>query len=404
MSKPVRRRNRRNSANVNEQATRQEGQALQGVETPQVAVDAETTPIEMTGETSQVTVVAEMPSEDVAAEEVIPESKMVFIILMLTNNHISNVKSFQSIYCQDYENIFVIAYNDCTSHFESERFGWNLENKRGSNIRQVVFEESKYQFGEYAALKKYWNQMDDGVTITLHAGEYFKNATSVSECVKRFASDDKLDVMVSPCVCYTADMKKAVRVLETKQAGSDANSFRDCMVMAKTKVLQAIDMEVDVREKHVMRHILNQMREENYVIYNSEQTLCIYSNESVDPQDTPVSDVLVDKRLNEIAKQYHTSLYNEEGEVLSTRNIQPFIPSIYEAPLLERLVTLKRLMMYLFITLAMLLVGGLLSMIKQPPLQIIAWLILGLGVICALWTFVALAINLFYKHKKRKGV
>lgn len=420
MSKSSKRRNRRSTV-VNTQTISKEEQATQVVETPPMTVNAEATPlvavgestqavvseqaqVALTGESEQVAVVTEAPSEGDPIEEVPPKRRTVFVILMLTNNHLSNVKSLQSIYRQNYEDIFVIAYNDCTSHFESERFGWNLENKRGSNIRQVIFEESKYQYGEYAALKKYWNQMDDGLTITLHAGEYFKNSMSVSECVKRFDTDDEPDVVVSPCVCYTEDMKRVVRVLETKQVAADANNLRDCMVMAKTKVLQDIDVEVDIREKHVMRYILNQMRENSYVIKNSEQTLCIYSNESIDPQDTPVPDVLVDKRLYEIAKQYHMSRYDENGELLSTRNIQPFVPSIHEAPLLERLVTLKRLTMYLFITLAMLMVGGLLTMIKQPPLQIIAWIILGIGGICALWTFAALAINLLYKQKKRKGV
>ena len=217
----------------------------------------------------------------------VPAVRPVFIILMLTNHHISNVKSLQSIYTQDYENIIVIAHNDSTSSFQSERFGWNLESGRGSNIRQVIFEESRYQLGEYAALQKYWRQMDDGLTITLHAGEYFKSSTSVSECVELFNGEDEPDVVLSPCTCYTNDMKKVARVLGTRQVARDTGSFRDCMVMAKTGVLRDIDVEVGIKEQHVIYHILNRLYEMDCVFAHSSKTLCNYSEASVDPQETP---------------------------------------------------------------------------------------------------------------------
>lgn len=335
--------------------------------------------------------------------ESVPESKTVYILLFLTNNHLSNVKSLQSIYRQNYDNIFLIAYNNCTSHFESDRFNWNLENGRGSNIRQVIFDESPYQLDEYTVLRKYWNRMDDGLTIALHAGEYFKSNSSVSECAAMFAADYP-DAVLAPCACYTNDMKKVVSTIKVKETGWNTPSFRDCMVMARTRALQSVHVEFDVHEQHVMRLMLEQMEQQEYIVLRTEKVLCTYSVASTNPLESPLPDSLVDEKLRAICEQYRSQKSETDPPLLSTKNSCAFVPSEQQVPLLERLVTLKRIKDYLLLTLAMLLTGGLFMLLKQPALQTIAWVILGLGGACAVWTASAVIINLLFKHKKRKGL
>ena len=53
--------------------------------------------------------------------------------------------------------------------------------------------------------------------------------------------------------------------------------------------------------------------------------------------------------------------------------------------------------------LALMLSGGLLMAFGQEPMRMMAWVMLALGCVCALWILAAFVINLLYKHKKRKG-
>lgn len=66
----------------------------------------------------------------------------------------------------------------------------------------------------------------------------------------RGRSRDRPDVVLSPWALYTNDMKSVDRVHSARQFVLNTDFFRDCMIMAKSKVFQNLDARVDNQELH----------------------------------------------------------------------------------------------------------------------------------------------------------
>ena len=61
------------------------------------------------------------------------------VILLAGSDHLKNVKTLQSIFKQDYENIRLVVCNDHTYGFENQRLLNNFRHERPENIRQIYF-------------------------------------------------------------------------------------------------------------------------------------------------------------------------------------------------------------------------------------------------------------------------
>jgi len=72
--------------------------------------------------------------------------KSILLIAMLNNNHLSNVRTLQSIYSQTHPEIYLVICNDAIPKFDCERIIYNLFDKP-DNIKGIYLKENRYPLG-----------------------------------------------------------------------------------------------------------------------------------------------------------------------------------------------------------------------------------------------------------------
>lgn len=124
-------------------------------------------------------------------------NETVIIFYMLGNDHLANVRSLQNIYQQSYDNVVLIAINDCSDGFQSERFFYNLNDKEHKGVRQIIFEDSPFPRGEMYYKRKYLKQIAGEYMVTIHAGDRFVNQDSLGRATAQMNSDSAFSAIVT---------------------------------------------------------------------------------------------------------------------------------------------------------------------------------------------------------------
>lgn len=213
------------------------------------------------------------------------EEQQVLIFLFLNDNHLSNVKTLQSIYRQDYSNIYLIACNDCTEEFQCERFLYNFEAGRGENIKGIYFHENEYPIGELQSKKILLPKVKDAnYVMILHSGEYFVSNNVLTKCVKSFQGDEGIDVISMNVELWSDDMKKCI----SKKSAFKQNTCQDCGVVYRKSVLEELLIEFECDAYVSMDWVPNLMRNGN-IIKQESFSGCKYSQASIKNVQTLVA-------------------------------------------------------------------------------------------------------------------
>lgn len=214
----------------------------------------------------------------------------ITVFLFVGSNHLSNVKSLQSIYKQDYEHIRLIVCNDCTYGFESERLLGNFEHRRPKNIEHIIFQENRVSIGKYRSLQKFLPQIQSEYFMILHAGEYFISPSSVREAIRVLKKNKKSDAVICACEFWDDKFKLIYKVYSPKNVmdalchkgdeGQGAYKLYDCMVVYRTSVLVDENFVVEEACLQISSRIIPCLLEKEIRIEISEKSLCRYSESS----------------------------------------------------------------------------------------------------------------------------
>ena len=121
----------------------------------------------------------------------------VIVFLMLGSDHLANVRSLQNIYQQTYDNITLIALNDCCDNFQSERFFYTLNDKEHKGIKQIIFAENKYPKGDIQNKRTFLRKIPGDYVITLHAGDRFVKKDALKKAVMLLKSNKNCAAVVT---------------------------------------------------------------------------------------------------------------------------------------------------------------------------------------------------------------
>lgn len=335
----------------------------------------------------------------------------VVVFFFTSSNHLSNVKTLQSIYRQDYRHIRLIVCNDCTSGFESERLLNNFEHDRPDNIEYIVFQENERPLGEFRSQAQFWSRLTDAFFFTIHSGEYFASPSSVRSCVQKLKENGSVCAVV--CNCDRRD--SSFRVVEKEYAAADILAgaagqvceLRDCMVLYRVSALQATTFRPDDTLTHISRQLVPHLLAQGNRVTVLDKDICHFSDESIDPMLAPVpaefgSHTLenIENLLREQQAQpaQKTALFQAQPDISkkhSGRNI--FL-------LLSKLSTVSRILLYAIVTLLLFTAGGLFLNLGAGLFTVMGIGFLVLAVLAAFWTAGMLVCNLYLKKNPQRLV
>lgn len=176
------------------------------------------------------------------------QSKQVLIVALLDNNHLSNVRTLQSIYRQSYNNIVLAICNDAISAFQSERFFYNLMSSRPQGIQKVFFLENDHPKGSVAVVRDVLGRFYADYVFVIHAGDLFCAPETVASIVSTFENIPQADALSVLSETWSDDFNTKLQTLSLPFGNDDftnpkgtfsyaPESLQDCMLIYRWDAL-----------------------------------------------------------------------------------------------------------------------------------------------------------------------
>lgn len=345
----------------------------------------------------------------------------VLVILLANDNHLSNVKTLQSIYNQDYPNIYLVACNDCTDHFQSERLFYNFEAGRPENIRGIYIHENKHPLGEYLMQKQFWDRASAQYVVTLHSGEYFAAPDALRKCVEQLEEKTASSALLVAAEKWSDDMKTRIKVFSPAAQGKTQqvsfreqvaiadSDFRDCMVLYRLDALQSQNFRIPTGCNMITPNILTALLGQKKQVTAVSQVLCKYSDESITDIKTPLTETYGNQRLQnlaELVRDRSSAPHAEKNKALF--GAAPVIPA--QTAQKNRWLTLykysrfSKLKSYAAIDLLMFICAAVLMITRQSVLMVAGGALMALAVLLLCWTATMLGYNLYFKKNPQRLV
>ena len=345
----------------------------------------------------------------------------VVVFLMTGNNHLSNVKTLQSVYSQDYPDIRLIVCNDCTYGFENERLLNNFEHNRPANIQQIVYQENPRTVGEYATQAPFWKKIPADFFVTLHAGEYFTSPHALRDCVQRIKGNTTLSAILCNCERWDDAFKKcahrtdAARLLADITAAVQENEpplaaaeLHDCMVVYRRSALLELTSRPDEKCTNISSELLPELIRSGKTVSVYQESLCRFSVGSVNTAFRMAPTEFGNGNLEKIARLLKEN--PQRATEAESTLAQPTLPAAPKPKkrnifvLLRKLSTVANMLIYVVVTLLLAVGGALFLNLKTPLFAAAGIAFLVLAAMAALWTVFMLCCNLYLKKNPQRLV
>lgn len=341
----------------------------------------------------------------------------VTIFFFANNNHLSNVKTLQSIYRQDCDNLNLIVCNDCTYGFQNERLLNNFEAGRPANIQYVYFHENSHPMGEFASQTQFWDRINSEYYLTVHSGEVFTAPDALRSCVNTLRWDKSLAAAVAGVEQWDTRFKKRLSVDKitddehhTVLSGADManlhlDCIRDCMVLYRLPELRSMMLHIGEDVCQISSEIIPYFLENGSRIAIRHIAMCRYSEDSIQDVQIPAPAKLGSDSLRNIEKMLQESAGRQQG------GTEPlFNSSVASSPkrkknihlILYKLCTLARIKSLALIALLLYIAAAL--FLSLDSMQTFGLLFMVLACLATVCVMVMVGLNLHYKRNPQRLV
>lgn len=345
----------------------------------------------------------------------------VVVFFFASNNHISNVKTLQSVLKQDYDNISLIVCNDSTYGFDSERLLNNFQEYKKDNVRQIYFHENHYSIGEYNSLKQYQDHICGDYLVILHAGEYFTTPTALRECVAHLKQDPSLDMVMAGSEIWTDNFSKKLstdfvvgnctnRVVVQDEAAINIQdqNIRDCMAIYRLEVFYNNLFALDKQYSHISRYMIPKLIENGIKSVCIPNILCKYSEASVQSFEVAEPTEFGNHVLQNIEKmlQYNANKAKQEENKMFQTNIKthPIKKKKNIWIMIYKLSSFVRIKSYATMAVLLSIAAGVFFNVGEKIMTDIGCLFLVGAIFIVLWTFCMCICNIYLKKNPQRLV
>jgi len=344
----------------------------------------------------------------------------VVVFFFANSNHLSNVKTLQSIYAQDYPKINLCICNDCTYGFQSERLLNNFLEKKEKNIQQVYYHENPYPLGEYRSQAQLWDHMDASYMVTLHSGEVFTSASSLREGIAGLLFDRSLSALVLDCELWSEGFaqKQAVNTIagntgrrtELSRKSIPAlqkASLRDCMVIYRLSALRGRSFPVEENAVHASNQILPALLEAELKVAASPVSMCRYTISAVTDVSQSIPATFGDAALQNVAQLLQTRGKTDPQEPVlfgETATDASAVPKKNLHVTLYKLSTFVKIKGYALVCLLLFIAAALFLAVEKPLLTVLGIGLLVIAIAVSAWTGFVIFCNLYYKKNPQRLV
>ena len=340
----------------------------------------------------------------------------ITVFFFVNNNHLSNVRTLQSIYKQDYPRINLVVCNDCTYGFQSERLLNNFEAGRGSNIQYLYFLENPWPMGECAAQFQLWDRIASEYYFVIHSGDQFADPSALQRSINTLRLDQSLAAAVSPLELWSEEHKKLISTTTiTKDPESQGvfgkadvsllrlHRVRDSMTVYRLEALKKLELPEQDQSRFLGRLALPALLEKGRRITVQTLPMCTYCE--ADIQDQPVAEPT---QLGRNTLRHIEQLLQNQSSTqdkLFESNVPPAkAPKRNIHTMLYKISTLKKLCMFAGGAVLLAIAAALFMGLEGSIFTIIGLGFLALSACAGLGTLALLFCNLYYKKNPQRLV
>lgn len=340
----------------------------------------------------------------------------VTIFFFANNNHLSNVRTLQSIYRQNCDHINLIVCNDCTYGFQSERLLNNFEAGRPANVEYVHFHENPYPMGEFASQRQFWDRIDSEYYLVIHSGEQLAAPDALRACVDTLRLDKSLAAAVMDLEEWDAGFKHRLAVTQCIETAGNSGilsgedrqrlhpeQIRDCMVVYYLPVLRRLALVFNEDACQISGEVIPYLLEKGHRIVRKSGALCRYSEDSVQDVQVPEPTRLGSEALHNIQMILQDSEWKEQqSEILFHSSAAASkTPKRNYHLLAYKLCTFTRIKNLALITLLLYIAAALFLLTGAPFVGPIFMMAAGVATVCV---GSMLVLNLYYKRNPQRLV
>ena len=339
------------------------------------------------------------------------------IFFFVNNNHLSNVRTLQSIYRQDYPHINLVVCNDCTYGFQSERLLNNFEADRGANIEYLYFQENPWPMGECASQTQLWDRIHSDYYYVIHSGDELAEPDVLRRCVATLRLDRSLAAAVAAVEQWDDKRRKLLATTTvTKdpeaqgvfsaadQKQLQVHRLRDCMAVYRLETLKKLTLDVEDPTRFLSKQAMPQLLEMGRRITVQPYTLCQYTQSSVQDFLLPEPAQLGRDTLRNIQQLLQEREQTGENALFQA-DVPPVKPpkrNIHK--MLYKLSTVKKIALYAGGAVMLSVAAALFLMLEQTVFFLIGCGFLALAAGAAGLTVLMLVLNLYYKKNPQRLV
>lgn len=338
-------------------------------------------------------------------EEPEPEPKDILVVMFVNDNHLSNVKTLQSIFLQQKENVYLLVCNDSTSNFQAERLLYNFLANKPDNIQQIYMVENPCPKGDVTSLRERISFVQTDYVLILHSGEYLANPNTLEQCVNAFIQHIDCQALVFSADRKNAEMKKTEAILKAPQTQTiNAHQMRDCMLFYRYDVLAEALQKKTLGASSVCSHVLPHLQQ----VETEDFVICRFSNASIENTPCTIPQTLGNQRMLKLAQKLAQNTLNEgersQGEPSFTKPVIPSKPSKKQlfTTWLTRHACRKNILLYGVLALLLIICATMFLSATSDISQALGITLSIVAFIAVLWCGVLVAINLHHK-KDQKG-
>lgn len=349
-------------------------------------------------------------------DKIKPNSDRSVLIIEFTNdNHLSNVKTLQSIFRQK-DNLFkLVICNDCTNGFQCERFLYNITDLTPEIFQKVEIVENLHPIGENASVRRILDEYDANYVFVIHSGEYLIEPDVLNKCAAIMCDNPMADALAVYAERRRKDLKSVEEYIKLPdweinvELPEDAfsklfSNIRDCNFFCRGSSLKRVLCSNRNHGNSIIKSIISSYLNEKLKIEKQSFSVCMFSSESIKNPIIDIPSNLGNERIRRIAKKLasqgenkslvNSALFPNVSTVVKLDNKRKMGIWLYKHSRFQRI-------KYNIIIALLLFILALFLNLKEVT-TVVVMSIMVISAMMMIWTIVMLCCNLYYrKHPER---
>ena len=327
------------------------------------------------------------------------EDKKLLIVLFANDNHLSNIRSLQSIFKQDYPNIILFVINDDTDAFQSERLIYNITDHTPETVQKVRIVENPYPIGECASVKNALSESEADYVFILHAGEIFSSPKVLRKCLMKMEHDLSSSFLTAPIEKKSDNLKETIEIKTfSKEEIETFEKTRPCdaMFLYRSQVLYLILEKMTGKSCNTCEAVLPLFSDDNLRFLSIDSPICFYSDENMKTPLASIPSHLGNERLHHISELISDQRNSQTDSVKITADKSRILtPSNKRTLWLFKHSRFMSIKIDVLIFLLLLFFSALVFWEKISVILGIA--LIFITVLVGIWTITMLCVNLYFR-------